>query len=465
MQTRIELTNVAVTTATGRTLFAELNLSVGDEHVAVVGRNGVGKSTLLSLLAGWTQPSSGQVKRRGEVHYLPQADELRPPFSGGERRRLALLDAQASTAPILLLDEPTLHLDDAAIEWLRCWLAQRGGCVIVASHDRRLLAEVRHFFVVSEAGCHYFAGSLAELETHLEREHEALERRYLRNLNRFARQAAHTEHAARRKARKKRRGRCNELDRATPRIRLNQKRDHAQVSDARVAQVRAARLNALQEFTQATRRALDVSLSVELMLPDLPPDSGQSVLTLQNVGADAGERRLFEGIDLTLGRERLAVVGANGAGKTTLLEIMLGQRAPARGSARADLKRIGWIEQGGRNWQREESLRSHLLDLGLATDESARLLVSHKFPLALAERPLCSLSPGERGRAALLAIFARRPSVELLILDEPTFSLDLVGLRAVSRALKLWSGGLVIASHDRAFLAELGVNRTLDLSR
>lgn len=268
---------------------------------------------------------------------------------------------------------------------------------------------------------------------------------------------------ARRKARKKRRGRCSELDRASPRIRLNQKRDHAQVSHGRLTKLREARLVALRGWTQDTRRALNVSLSLELPVPQLPVDAGREVLALRGVTARAGGRALFEGIDLSFGRERVAVVGPNGAGKTTLLQIMLGQRRAEHGTARAELSKIGWIEQGGANWLRDESLRQHLNGLGISSEASARLLIAHRFPLALAERSLSSLSPGERARAALLALFARSPSVELLVLDEPTFSLDLVGLRALTQALRAWPGGLVVASHDREFLAELRVDRTIEL--
>jgi ATPase subunit of ABC transporter with duplicated ATPase domains len=461
MPASIELRNVFVHTPTGRTLFDGLNLTIGDEHVAVVGRNGVGKSTLLALLAGLTRAASGQVKTRSKPHYVPQADELSQPLSRGELRQLALQEARASRAEILLLDEPTLHLDEPAVEQLRAWLDDYPGCVIVASHDRRLLADMRHFFVVSESGCHYFGGSLAELERHLESEHEALERCYVRSLTRLAEKEQHTAQVGRRRARKKRSGRCRELDRATPRIRLNQKRDQAQVYQGRLAKLREARLAALRDWTQASRRALNVSLPLELHVPELPPYTGQHVLVLRDVCASAGERCLFDFIELQLGRERIAVVGPNGAGKTTLLEIMLGQRRPDHGSVRADLSKIGWIEQGGKNWLLPESLRAHLLDRGLSSDAAAALLVAHKFPLALAERPLDSLSPGERARAALIALFARSPTVEVLILDEPTFSLDLVGLRALTQALRHWPGGLIVASHDRGFLDALGMDRTL----
>src|SRR5690349_3316310 len=107
MPALIELSNVSVHTPTGRALFEGLNLTIGDEHVALVGRNGVGKSTLLALLAGLTRAASGQVKTRSKPHYLPQADELAQPLSRGELRQRALQEARDSCAEILLLDEPS----------------------------------------------------------------------------------------------------------------------------------------------------------------------------------------------------------------------------------------------------------------------------------------------------------------------------------------------------------------------
>jgi ATPase subunit of ABC transporter with duplicated ATPase domains len=189
------------------------------------------------------------------------------------------------------------------------------------------------------------------------------------------------------------------------------------------------------------------------------------VLALRNVSARGDERSLFESFDLTLGRQRVALTGPNGAGKTTLLQIALGGRAPDTGSAWRDLSRIGSISQGAADWLRDDSLFALLQDgqAGASHEKLAQQLVAHRFPLALAERPLRSLSPGERTRAALICLFQRSPAVELLVLDEPTFSLDLIGQRALTRALLAWPGGLLVASHDRAFLAAINANRILEL--
>ncbi|MDQ2642621.1 MAG: ATP-binding cassette domain-containing protein [Myxococcota bacterium] len=464
MPRTIELTDVTVRTASGRALFEGLNLQMDHEHVALVGRNGVGKSTLLSLIAGEETESSGRLRVRSKPHYVPQLDEGSEPLSRGELRRLALEAARTSRAEILLLDEPTLHLDDRAVAWLRAWLAEYPGGVIVASHDRRLLRDLRHFLVLREAGGQYFGGSLDELERHLEHDHRAHEQRYARDLQRLAEREADIAQIARRRDRKKRSGRTRELDRCTPRIRLNQKRGQAQVYQGRLAQIRQQRLDALRDWTAASRRALSVDLDLELTLPALPPASSKPLVSLRGVTARTFERAIFRDLDLGLNRERVAVVGPNGAGKTTLLEIVTRQRKPDSGSVRADLSRIGYIAQGGSNWLLDCSLHEHLRGLSLSDAEVARILVTHRFPLALAERPLRSLSPGERARAALIALFSRPNALELLVLDEPTFSLDLVGLRALRAALCKWPGGLLIASHDREFLAELGIEQTLELA-
>ena len=137
-----------------------------------------------------------------------------------------------------------------------------------------------------------------------------------------------------------------------------------------------------------------------------------------------------------------------------------GGRAPEAGSVFRDRSRIGSIAQGASDWMLDASLLSCLdREAPLrSAEDAAQMLVAHRFPLALGDRPLRSLSPGERARAALICLFRRAPPVELLVLDEPTYSLDLLGQRAMTEALRAWPGGLVVASHDRAFLSAIGVN-------
>ncbi len=466
MKTLIQVRDACITTPSGRPLFEGLNVQLSREHIALIGRNGVGKSSLLAVLAGEADVQSGRVKLHGKVHWVPQRVATNSAASScGEQRKRALIQALASDAEILLLDEPTEDLDEAAVSWLRQALKAWPGCLVVASHDRRLLGDFEQFVITSESGCRGYAGTLEGLQMQMERDAQESQERYASNLQRLVRQEEHIEYIGRRRDRKKRYGRCSELDRATPRILLNTKRGQAQVYHGRMKQKREAKLDFARQWTKSTRRALNVNLDVKLPVPVLPPPEANDLVVLQGATVQAGERLLFPPLELQIGRQRIAVVGPNGAGKTTLLDVMLGRRFPSRGNAFRDLAKIGTIAQGGTDWLLDESLLEYL---SLQTvhrdhDEIAKMLVAHRFPFALAERPLRSLSPGERARAALIALFRRAPPVELLVLDEPTYSLDLVGQRAMTEALRAWPGGLIVASHDREFLAAIGIDTVIPL--
>jgi ATPase subunit of ABC transporter with duplicated ATPase domains len=181
---------------------------------------------------------------------------------------------------------------------------------------------------------------------------------------------------------------------------------------------------------------------------------------LEDACARAGARTLFEHLSLRLGRERLGIAGPNGSGKSTLLEMLAGLRAPWSGSARCAASRIGYVAQGAANWRSTESLLDHLAH---GADAAARALRAHGFPFALAERPLASLSPGERLRAVLICLFQRRPAPELLLLDEPDEALDLLGAAALRSALAAWPGGLVVVSHDDDLFRAIGIAERLEL--
>jgi ATPase subunit of ABC transporter with duplicated ATPase domains len=476
MKTLVHVSEARITTPGGRPLFDGLNMQLSRERVALIGRNGVGKSSLLAVLAGVADVQSGRVKLGGQVHWVPQMmatgsamDPVRlshGELSHGEQRKRALVEAFTSGAEILLLDEPTEDLDDETVAWLRHSLKAWPGCLLVASHDRRLLDDFEQFFITSESGCRAYSGTLEGLQIQLERDAEEAQQRYASNLQRLVELEERIEFVGRRRDRKKRRARCSELDRATSRMQLNTKRSSAQVYHGRMKQQREARIDFLRQWTKSTRRALNVNLALELPVPTLPEPGSDEIVVLQGATVEIGGRCIFPPLDLRIGRRRIAVVGPNGAGKTTLLDVMLGRRLPTGGKAFRDLSKIGVIAQGGTDWLIDESLLSYLSQQTVHrdNDELAKLLITHKFPLALAERPLRSLSPGERARAALITLFQRAPAVELLVLDEPTFSLDLVGQRAMTDALRAWPGGLIVASHDRDFLAAIGVEKVIQMN-
>ena len=396
---------------------------------------------------------------------LPSIAELveRPSLSRGELRKLSLLSAFVDAPDLLLLDEPTQDLDARGLDWLIRTLARWPNALLVASHSPRLLGEFEHFFVVAESGCRYLPGRFDEVAATLEREALRREQRYVEGLAKLDQDERRNRRINQRRARKKNLGRIHEIGRATPRSRLNDKRSYAQESQARVAKIRADRIAGSRSWTRAMRRALRVELPLDALVAELPPDSGEPSLAASGLSLRRDGRVLFEDLELELGRQRVAITGPNGSGKTTLMRVLLGEITPDAGVVHCRRhESIGVIAQGASNWLDERSLIERLAeDQDLA--HAAQLLVAHRFPLALAERPLRELSPGERVRAALICLYRRRPPVEILVLDEPTISLDFVGLAALTQALKAWPGGLLVASHDADFLAEVGFDEELGL--
>lgn len=489
----------------GRPLLRNLNLVVDDGKVAIVGRNGSGKSTLLRTLSGDLNPASGSVHWEAPPFLIPQemtllgqedarrllgamahkssaAASLNEELSSiglgpmqeieawqapspGELRKLHLVALKVLAPGLVLLDEPSQDLDEQGHRWLCNWIAATSSVVVLVSHDRALLERMEHFFVVTEIGCSYFRGTVNGLEHHLEEQEQVAQKHYVRRLNTLVQKEAHSEKYRRRRERKKNVGRVRELGRMTPRSRLNQKRSYAQEKQGRIAKIREARIGAAREWAKAARRSLAVQLPLEATFPDLPPASESPIIELREVSISQGAKQLVRELDLTLSRERIAVVGPNGSGKTSLLEVILGDDAPDSGTARRQRARIGSVAQGGTDWLLEESLLEHLLRIGdfRGLDNAAEAISSHSFPLALAERPMRSLSPGERVRAALLCLFQRRPAVEVLVLDEPSYCLDMLGVSRLCSVLNGWPGGLVVTSHESSFLSTLRMDHRVEL--
>lgn len=495
----LSLSDINLNTPDGRPLFSDLNMILNRERVAVIGRNGVGKSSLLNMIQGHLYPDSGNVHRRTEPYLVPQqidsvdfsyfeilpslfsekkiAIELRAAgftdlsvikhlnrLSNGEKRKLNLLAAKLSCSDLLMLDEPTEDLDEIGVKWLTKWLSWWPNGLLVVSHDRELLSNFEHFFIIMESGCSYFTGTFSEVSQHLEQKADDAETRYLFKLQTLGREEERRSKVLRRRRRKKNYGRISELERCTPKQRLNKKRSLAQVSQGKAAKISQERIRASRDLTMASRRALAVKLPFELSVPKIDNSGPKELIRFESVAAKFNQHFLFKDMDFSIGFEHFAVVGPNGSGKTTLLNILTGNIKPYTGTAKA-VCRLGTIAQEGSNWMVEDSLFEFLMHTSRceSIDEIAQVLLMHKFPIALANRPLRSLSPGERVRAAFISLFQRTPILQLLVLDEPTYSLDFVGERSLREALKAWPGALVVASHNRDFLASIGVTRSLEL--
>ncbi len=500
----IQTRHLTIRASDERVLIQDLMLHLERGEKAVIsGRNGVGKSSLLKTLSGEHSEYSGVIQVSSLPVFVPQsldtadcrlaikylsenfadslitrelnslgfhdrvAIERIEELSHGQRRKLCLLQAKLMNPEILLLDEPTEDLDVVGVRWLGDWLQAFSRTALVVTHDAKLLSAFRHFIYVSESGCRGFEGTFEEFESFLLDADREEQERYSKTIHALSEKEAYIAHIARRRRRKKQYGRVRELQRATPRSRLNQKRDYAQVKHGKMALIRDARLASARNWARASRRSLSVELPFDFEFTREERFSPHdTIIRVSNLSINMSGREVVSDLSLTMKHERIGVIGRNGSGKSTLLETILTRRHVDRGTIEIDLPRVGSIAQGASDWKRGESLFSLLeIECGVGDPETIRtMLTGYRFPLLLAERPLCSLSPGERTRAALICLFSQMPTVQLLVLDEPTFSLDLFGRAALVSMLSLWPGGLLVASHDDLFLRRIGIERVIQLS-
>ena len=456
-----------------KTVFESVSLGVDEgDRIGIVGRNGDGKSTLLSVMAGMLEPDEGRVLRNGAVRVgvLGQFDKLNdddtveravvgdiPEYewagdarirdiiaglasdipwdakvgtlSGGQRRRVDLVRLLIGDWDILALDEPTNHLDVRAITWLANHLKNRWragqGALLVVTHARWFLDEVcTRMWEVHDRVVEPFEGGFSAYIL------QRVERDRLAALAEEKRQ-----NALRRELAWLARG---------PKARGTKPKFRVDAAHELIADVPPLR-NELELKRMAMARL------------------GKQVVELKNVTVrfDGKPAPVLDGVDWIIGPgDRYGIVGANGVGKTTLLKVIQGVQAPTSGFVKIgktvkfavlsqhldNLTRFGddRVRQVISNYTRRMMLDGKEMT-------PAQLLEKLGFSRADLNEPVCDLSGGQKRRLALMLILLDEPNV--LILDEPGNDMDTDMLAAIEELLDAWPGTLLLVTHDR-FLME-----------
>ncbi len=341
-------------------------------------------------------------------------------FSGGWRMRVALAALLFSQPDLLLLDEPSNHLDLEAVLWLEDFLRSYPATILLVSHERDFLNNVvDHILHLSGGKLTLYPGG-----------YDAFERQ------RAERQAQLASAKAKQDAMRER-------------LQDYVARNSARASTAKQAQSRAKALAKLQPIAELID---DPSLSFDFPKPDelRPP-----LITLDLASVGYGETKVLQRLNLRIDPDdRLALLGRNGNGKTTLARLLAAQLAPMDGAMAASSRmRVGYFTQ----YQVEELDRSEtpLQHMTLAMPGASPAAVRAQlgrfgFAGPKATTEVGKLSGGERARLALALI--TRDAPHMLILDEPTNHLDVDAREALVQALNEYSGAVVIVSHDRHML-------------
>ncbi|WP_326793091.1 ATP-binding cassette domain-containing protein [Streptomyces sp. NBC_00841] len=520
--THIACSSLSFAWPDGSEVFDEFQLTVGPGRTGLIGVNGCGKSTLLRLIAGELTPTEGHIRTRGEIGYLPQnlvldtalrvdaalgiagtraalhaietgdvreeqfaavgddwdveeraratldqlglghigLDRTIGEMSGGECVLLRLAALLLARPGVLLLDEPTNNLDLYARRRLYEAIGAWAGVLVVVSHDRELLERVDQIADLRDGSVTWYGGNLSEYEEALAVEQVAAERMVRVAEADVQRQKRELADAQVKLARRKRYGQKMSDTKREPKIVMGNRKRAAQESAGKHRLMHAGKLAEAKERLDDAVEAVRDDDEIRVELPHTKVHPGQGVLVLRDLELAYGAR-VSGGFELR-GPERIALVGRNGAGKTTLLRTIAGELAPVSGEATPQLP-LGFLPQ-----------RLDVLDDGLsvvenvvrfapnATDNRIRArLARFLFKGGRADRPVGTLSGGERFRAALAALLLAEPAPQLLMLDEPTNNLDMASVRRLTAALESYEGALIVASHDVPFLESLGITRWL----
>ncbi|SDL15009.1 ATPase components of ABC transporters with duplicated ATPase domains [Nonomuraea maritima] len=505
--------------ADGTVALADVNGTFTTGRTGLIGRNGAGKSTLLRLVAGELRPSKGQIDTVGEVGYLAQNLTLRQEttvaellgiqgildsmraieagdvdqrhfdaigddwdiesradealhqigfsagdlgrrvaeVSGGEAMLIAITGLRLRRTPITLLDEPTNNLDRPTRARLAEFVDQWPGTLIVVSHDLELLERMDATTELHGGTLDTFGGPYSAWKEHQEQEQLAAVQ-----AARSAQQALKVEKRQRveaetKLARRERTAKKTQKDGGIPKILAGNRASKAQASAGALRSTLDDKVQAAQAAVDAADARVREEQHISLVLPDPDVPRGRRIAELQD------ENRTV----VIQGPERVALIGANGSGKSTLIKRLLhgGPPVPGRPHGRLFTELVGYLPQRLDGLDDEAGAMANVRAVapgtpsGTIRNQLARLLLRGDS----VDRPVRTLSGGERFRVALARLLLAEPPAQLLVLDEPTNNLDIASVEQLAEALDAYRGALLVVSHDLAFLERIGVDTVLEL--
>ena len=343
-------------------------------------------------------------------------------LSGGQRKRVALAGVLVRPSDLLILDEPTNHMDNETVAWLEEQLQKRKGALLMVTHDRYFFDRVINRTLELDNGTAYL---------------------YTANYSGFLQKRAERR----------------ELENAAARKLQNiYRRELAWISRGAEAR-RTKKKDRVERFAEIEAAAKEKVNHQELEISSAATRLGKTVVELDHVSC------FYEGVEyihdfsyILLRDDRVGIIGANGVGKTTLMDIIAGRLQPDTGRVTiGQTVKIGYFSQHSEFPDEDERVLEYIKDAGnyvLAADgtyiSAAMMLERFLFPPELQWVPIRKLSGGEQRRLYLLHVLMEAPNV--LLLDEPTNDLDIPTLSVLEEYLDTFAGAVIAVSHDRYFL-------------
>ena len=343
-------------------------------------------------------------------------------LSGGQRKRVALAGVLVRPSDLLILDEPTNHMDNETVAWLEEVLQKRKGALLMVTHDRYFFDRVVNRTLEIDGGEGYL---------------------YTGNYSLFLQKREERRIAA---------------AGAAQRLRNVYRRELAWISRGAEAR-RTKSKERIERFNELRKEVNNIKTEQQLEISSVGSRLGKTIIECEHIGLDYGGKTYIDDFNYVLLRnDRIGIVGPNGSGKSSLMDIIAGRLAPTRGTVKVgQTVKIGYFAQHSEFKDADCRVLEYIKNVSdyIETADGTRITAAQMlerflFPPELQWVPVSKLSGGEKRRLYLLSVLMSAPNV--LILDEPTNDLDIPTLSVLEDYLDTFNGAVIAVSHDRYFL-------------
>jgi ATPase subunit of ABC transporter with duplicated ATPase domains len=513
-------------------LFDGINLTINlKDKIALIGNNGAGKSILFKIIINELQASAGKIEIESEPYYVPQVFdqfnylniaqalgvenklnaltqilagrateenfnilnddwtiedrcrealsywkleqiELSRPMdtlSGGQKTKVFLAGIQIHQAEIVLLDEPSNHLDMAGKELLYQFIQETKNTLFIISHDRKLLNLLDMVCELTKTGVNVYGGNYDFYTAQKQIERNALSQD-IQSKEKALRKAKDKERETlERQQKRDARGKRKQEKAGVARIMMNTLRNNAENSTAKTKNYHAEKIGGISnELTTLRANLADID-KMKFGFDNTKLHKRRVLFKATNLNYSFGNARLWStalNFQINSG-DRLAVKGPNGSGKSTLIKVILGDLKFYLGNVYRAIQNAVYIDQ-----------EYSLIDTNVSVYEQAQhyntlALQEHEVKIRLNrvlfgrndwDKSCRSLSGGERMRLMLCCLTVKNIAPDLIILDEPTNNLDIQNIEILTTAINEYEGTLVVVSHDELFLKQINIEREIDLT-
>lgn len=513
-------------------LFSNINLTVNqNEKIALIGNNGSGKTTLLRVIAGELLPSSGVLKTASKPYYIPQilgqydhltiAEALHidqklyafheilsgnccdanyelldddwtieqrcisalnewqlydmdlsrkvATLSGGQKTKIFLAGISVNQPELVLLDEPSNHLDFLGRKCLYEFIEKTNCTLIIVSHDRKLLNTLHIVCELSKQGITTYGGNYDFYTAQKQLKANALSQD-IQNQEKTLKKAQKKERETiERQQKMNAQAKKNLPKSGLPKIVANTMRNSAENSTAKIEGVHSEKTKNISLELQELRSLLPETDKMKMGFNDSQLHQGKILFNATGINFTYDNKNYIWSEPLSFSitsGERITISGPNGAGKTTLINIILGNIVPQVGTTFVGENKTVYIDQ-------DYSLINNKLNIyDQAQLYNSTSLQEHEVKIRLNrflftkddwDKPCSTLSGGERMRLILCCLSIAEQSPNIIVLDEPTNNLDIQNIEILTNAINQYKGTLIVISHDQVFLEQMNIERTIEV--